>query len=162
MENQDKIYVDWIDKVKILQKAAVRNKGGAILALKRTGDQNRPRPNCWDLAGGRVEPSDIEKWKEKSGRGDDNDILVNALRREIKEETNLDVSNIRIIHSASGYSEKKGVFIVAIGYACEAVNESELKLSCEHCDSCWVPKDEFLNLEIGDDGGLIGRILRKI
>ena len=154
--------MDWIDRVKVLQKAAVFNKDGLVLALKRTDDANRPNPGCWDLVGGRVEAADIVKWKTKSGRGDGNDILANALRREIKEEANLEVGNIRAIHVASAYSEKKEMFIVAIGYVCEAVDESNIKLSAEHCGLRWVFKDEFTNLEIGDDGGLIASILQKI
>jgi 8-oxo-dGTP diphosphatase len=164
MARQDKKenYIDWIEKVKILQKAMVKNNEGRILALKRTDDAKRPNPGCWDLPGGRVEASDIVKWKAKSGRGDDNDILVKALRREIKEETNLEVGNIRAIHSASGFSEKKSVFIVAIGYVCDAVDKDALELSSEHVDFCWVAKDEFLKLDIGDDGGLLEAILSKI
>jgi 8-oxo-dGTP diphosphatase len=163
MEKQDKeeIYIDWIKKVKILQKAVVKNNESRILALKRTDDAKRPNPGCWDLPGGWVEASDIAKWKAKFGRGDDNDILVNALRREIKEETGLEVGNIRATHSASAFSDTKSVFIVAIGYFCNALNEGELKLSNEHCEYHWVAKDEFLKLEIGDDNGLIGSILQK-
>lgn len=161
ISDESKIYVDWVERVKILQKAAIVNKGGKILALRRGNDQKRPNPGCWDLCGGRVEKSDIEKWKEKSGRGDDNDILTNALRREIKEETNLEVENIRVIHAASAFSDKKNSLIVAIGYYCQAANESELKLSGEHVEYRWVAKDDFLKLEIGDDGGLLALILEK-
>ena len=158
----DGIYKDWIDKVKILQKTVVKNKAGKILALKRDGNSKRLNPNCWDLAGGRVEEKDIEKWKLKSGQGDKNDILINALRREIKEEANLDVADLRVIHCASGFSEKKKTFIVAIGYVCDALNENGFKLSSEHCEYKWVSKDEFLRLDIGNDNGLISSILEKI
>lgn len=40
--NNNEIYVDWIDRVKVLQKAVVKNKSGQILALKRTNDVRRP------------------------------------------------------------------------------------------------------------------------
>jgi 8-oxo-dGTP pyrophosphatase MutT (NUDIX family) len=155
------VYVDWIEKVRILQKAVIKNKSGLILALKRASDQNRPRPNCWDLVGGSVEVEDIKKWKEKSGRGDNNDILINALRREIKEETNLETGNIQVIRAASGFNEQKKIFVVAIGYACAAANESELALSPEHVEFKWVEKSDFLKLEIGTDGGLIQSILKQ-
>jgi 8-oxo-dGTP pyrophosphatase MutT (NUDIX family) len=155
------IYVDWIDKVKILQKAVIKNKSGLILALKRTNDPNRPRPNCWDFPGGSLEQEDIEKWKKQSGRGDNDDILINSLRREIKEETNLEAVNIRIIHAASGFNEEKKLFTMAIGYACDAINENDLELSLEHAASKWIAKSDFLNLEIGNDGGLIRSILER-
>ena len=162
MKNQDKIYVDWIDRVKVLQKAVIFNENGRILALKRADDKNRPHPGCWDLAGGRVESSDIEKWKNKSGKGDDNDILINALRREIKEETGLEVKNICAIHAASAYSESKGMFIMAIGYSCKAADESRLKLSAEHTEFRWAAKEEFMKLEIGDASGFIESFLDKL
>jgi len=158
----DKInYIDWIDKVKILQKAVIKNKEDKILALKRVGAQNWPRPNCWDLVGGRVEDSDIEQWKAKSGKGDENDILINALKREIKEETSLVVQNIRVIHATSGFNDSKKLFVVAIGYLCEVSDEDAVKLSAEHTEYKWVAKNEFMGLEIGDDGGLIYSILGK-
>jgi len=162
MGNQDKIYVDWIGRVKVLQKAVIFNENGRILALKKTDDPVRPNPGCWDLAGGRVESSDIVKWKNKSGKGDDNDILINALRREIKEETGLEVKNICAIHAASAYSESKEMLIVAIGYSCKAADERRLKLSAEHTEFRWAAKEEFMRLEIGNDDRFIESFLDKL
>lgn len=161
MENGNKIYVDWIDKVKVLQKAVIKNKSGLILALKRSDDARRPLPGCWDLPGGRVEANDIKRWKEKSGHSDNSDILVNALRREIKEESNLEISEIKTIYAGSQFSQARGIFVVAISYVCDALNEDKIKLSDEHCQYRWVDKDNFLNLEIGDDSGLIKSILKN-
>lgn len=155
------VYVDWIEKVKVLQKAVIVNDCGLILALKRPADCPRPRPGCWDLPGGSVGQKDIDSWKINSGKGDNNDILIRALRREIKEETALDVKNICVIHSASGFNEAKQTFIIALGYACRAKKEKNIKLSFEHSESGWVTKKDFLNLEIGNDDGLIGSILEK-
>lgn len=155
------VYVDWLEKVKILQKAVIKNNEGLILALKRTSDRNRPRPNCWDLVGGRVEVGDIEKWGTKSGKGDNDDILINALRREITEETNLDVVNVHFSRVASGFDGKRKIFTVAIGYTCDSTNEDELELSPEHCEYKWTTQNKFLNLEIGDDGGLIESIIKS-
>ena len=87
--------------------------------------------------------------------------MIEALRREIKEETALDVKNICVIHSASGFNEAKQTFIIALGYACRAKKEKNIKLSFEHSESGWVTKKDFLNLEIGNDDGLIGSILEK-
>ena len=88
MGNQDKIYVDWIGRVKVLQKAVIFNENGRILALKRADNKNRPHPGCWDLAGGRLESSDTVKWKNKSGKGDDSDILINKSPRAIQMKNN--------------------------------------------------------------------------
>lgn len=162
MKNQEKIYIDWMDRVKILQKAVIFNNSDQILALKRNNDPKRPNPGCWDLPGGRIGVDDIQKWKTKSGKGDDNDILINALRREIKEETDLEVENMRLIHCASQFSETKRCFIVMIGYACMALDKNEIKLSDEHCQYQWIDKKQFLNLEIGSGGKIIESFLDKL
>jgi 8-oxo-dGTP pyrophosphatase MutT (NUDIX family) len=155
------VYVDWIEKVKVLQKAAIVNDHGLILALKRSADCPRPQPGCWDLPGGSVDQKDIDSWKINSGKGNDDDILIRALRREIKEETALDIENICVIHSASSFNETKQTLIVALGYACRAKKENNVKLSSEHSEFKWMAKKDFPDLEIGNDGGLIGSILEK-
>lgn len=156
------VWVDWIEKVKVLQKAVIKNEDGLFLALKRPA--NTPvRPDCWDLPGGSVEVEQITKWKEKSGKGDRDDILVNSIQEEISQETQLSVSEIKAIHSASGFNTSKGVFIVAIGYSCKvAPNSEQLTLSDEHSEYKWVSLDELKTLHFGDDGGLILLIIEKI
>ena len=88
-----------------------------------------------------------------------NNILVQALEREVKEEAGLAISNVKTIHSSSGFNQSKGVFIVAIGFRCTVAGDQEIKLSPEHTEYKWVTKEEFLALDIGDDGGLIKSIL---
>ena len=51
---------------------------------------------------------------------------------------------------------------MAIGYSCKAADESRLKLSAEHTESCWAAKEEFMKLEIGNDGGFIRSFLSKL
>ena len=154
------IWVDWIEKVKVLQKAVVMRSDGKILALKRPND-NHTRPACWDLPGGSIDAKDIKLWKEKSGRGDKNDILVKAIKREIFEEAGLKVLKTKAVHAASGLNEKKGVFIVGIGYFC-TVKDDEIRLSPEHAKYKWVAKQEFVSFDVGDDGGFINAILNHI
>ena len=97
----DGIWVDWIEKVKVLQKAVVVRSDGKILALKRPEDEYT-RPGCWDLLGGSIDLEDIERWKENSGRGDKDDILVKAIEREVLEEAGLEVLKTKAVHTASG------------------------------------------------------------
>src|SRR5258708_3888954 len=136
------VWVDWIDKVKILQKALLVRSDGRILALKRV-ESAHIRPECWDLPGGALEPEQIAVWKDGSGKGDSNDILVQSISAEIAEETGLLPARISAIHSASGFDDKKGVFIVAIGYICEVPDTAKLQLSSEHSEHKWVTPDEF-------------------
>src|SRR3989344_1263045 len=153
------IWVDWIEKVKVLQKAVVVNPDGKLLALKRCISEHDGRSGCWDLCGGSVDIEDVQAWKSHSGRGDKDDILVKAIAREVAEETGLAVIASETIHSASGFNDKKGIFIVAIGFRCTVAGDQEIKLSPEHTEYKWVTKEEFLALDIGDDGALIKSIL---
>ena len=157
------IWVDWIDKVKVLQKAVLRNKEGSLLAVRRSKDQYS-RAGKWDLVGGSLDPEDIQVWKDGSGKGDDQDILVKSIRREIREETGLSVlaGSMRVVHVASGYNEKKGVLILAIGYVCQVEPDQSVKLSEEHSEYCWISLQGFEKLDVGDDGGLIMSILKKV
>ena len=145
------VWVDWIEKVKVLQKAVVVNPDGKLLALKRSVSDHDSRSGCWDLCGGSVDAEDVVMYK--------NNILVQALEREVKEEAGLAISNVKTIHSSSGFNQSKGVFIVAIGFRCMVAGNEEVKLSSEHTEYRWVTKEEFLALDIGDDGGLIKSIL---
>ncbi|MDO8622853.1 MAG: NUDIX domain-containing protein [archaeon] len=154
------VWVDWIDKVKILQKAVIQNNEGKLLALLRP-EKEYIRPNCWDLCGGSVDFEDVERWKSKSGKGDKDDILIKGIKREALEETGLKVKTLEVIHVSSGYNNKKGVYIVAIGYLCKVDGNYAVKLSKEHVDYKWVTKQEFLRLNVGDDGGLIKSIIKK-
>lgn len=153
-------WVDWTDKVKVLQKAVVVNSGGNLLALRRA-DGSHSRPACWDLPGGTVEPEQIAEWKVASGKGDSNDILVKSILQEIFEETSLAPTEVSTIHSASGFDDRKGVFIIVIGYACKGFDTDKLKLSDEHSEYRWVTSDEFAQLDVGNDGGLIKSILER-
>ena len=156
------IWVDWIEKVKVLQKAVVVNPDGNFLALKRCISKHDGRSGCWDLCGGSVDIEDVQAWKSNSGGGDKDDILVKAIAREVAEETGLSVLDSKTIHSASGFNDKKGVFTVAIGFRCTVAGDQNVKLSPEHTEYKWVTKDEFLTLDLGDDNGLIKSILAAI
>lgn len=157
------VWVDWIEKVKILQKVAIQNDEGLLLAVRRS-DSEHTRAGKWDLVGGSLDIEDIENGKNGSGKGDDQDILVKALKREISEETQLTTKegSVRAVHTASGYNDQKMIFILAIGYIAEIDSDQVVKVSKEHSEYKWVTLEEFKNLDIGDDGGLTLSILEKI
>lgn len=156
------VWVDWIQKVKVLQKAVVKRNDGMFLVLKRPMNA-KSRAGCWDLPGGSVEEEQILKWKEKSGKGDKDDILVKSIEEEIKQETGLEVFETKAIHSASGFDDSKGIFIVAIGYLSNLVDiNSKISLSEEHSEFKWLLMDQLRDLDFGDDGGFIKSIIERL
>ena len=92
--------------------------------------------NLWGIPGGKI------KWGEAS---------VDALRREIKEETNLDISEIKFIlaqdciHSREFY---RHAHFVLLNYTCRCAGEQEVKLNDEAREFRWVKMAEALEMAI--------------
>ncbi len=69
-----------------------------------------------------------------------------SLRKEIKEESNLEVEKIIPIQVTTNYDKEKEIYYLFIGFYCKAIN-SEVKISEEHSEYRWVTKDEFISLK---------------
>lgn len=111
----------------VTQKAVVFRKDGKFLTILR-GKTAPSHPEAWDLPGGALD------------YGED---PVAGITREIKEETGLDVKNLKPF-DVFGDTNVIG-FWVTIAYTCEVVSD-EVVLSYEHDEFRWVTKDEFLKL----------------
>jgi len=86
---------------------------GALLFLKRN---NQPAKGEWWFPGGRI-------WEGES--------LEEALRREVKEETGLDVSSYKLINVYSRVFPER--HDVAIAYLCNC-KKGKVKLNSEHSE----------------------------
>ena len=123
MRNEDK-------KIGVSQKAVIFGPDGKILAIRRS-DTHPLRPKGWDIPGGDLEFGEDAK---------------EGMRREIREETGLEVNDLKVIDALS-WSNERGEFWVTIYYAAKA-NTDRVKLSWEHDDFRWVTLDEFQQLDI--------------
>jgi len=107
------------------------NAAGHVLMLR-----THKWSNLWGIPGGKI------KWGEPS---------VDALRREIKEETNLEIDNIRFvlvqdcIHSKEFYRD---AHFVLLNYTCQCSGEAEVKLNDEAREFRWVTPEEALQLPV--------------
>jgi ADP-ribose pyrophosphatase YjhB (NUDIX family) len=92
--------------------------------------------NLWGIPGGKI------KWGEPS---------EDALRREIREETNLEVRNIEFvlvqdcIHSKEFYRD---AHFILLNYTCDCIGEPHVRLNDEAREFQWVAMDAALNMPI--------------
>ncbi len=120
-----------LKNIGVTQKAVVWRRDGKFLAMRRS--KTAPtHPLAWDLPGGELEYGEAP---------------VAGIAREIKEETGLEVKDLRPF-DVFGH-ENLGGFWVTIAYTCNALTDTVV-LSYEHVDFQWVTKEKFLKLESTD------------
>ncbi len=101
--------------------ALIFNDAGEVLMIR-----THKWSNLWGIPGGKV------KWGEPSEE---------ALRREVKEETNLDIADIRFvlvqdcIHSKEFYRD---AHFVLLNYTCRCAGATDVKLNDEAREFRWV------------------------
>ena len=107
-------------------RATIYNtKTNKVLLLKRN-DGN----NVWEIPGGKRE---------------NNEDIVDALRREVQEETGLIINEYKLVY-VSPIFENHPVLkpFLNIGYLC-FVDNSDVIISNEHVDYKWVSVEELVN-----------------
>jgi 8-oxo-dGTP diphosphatase len=110
-------------------RGIIRNSEGEILIVKRHA-KSRTDPEMWELPGGKVEKGEH---------------FADALVREIKEETNLDV-NVGDFCEAiqNDYPHKRTVQLMMY---LDDINGS-VEISDEHTQFKWASMDEIINLKL--------------
>jgi len=154
---EKKEYIDWI-AVKVLQKVVVVDEKDNMLAIRREKGGFGGRLGMWDLPGGSMNSDDLEESTGKPHK--------EAIIREVEEETGLGVNEASVVHVDSDIKKTKSagnVLIIAIGYRCRVKGvKPSVTLSKEHIESKWVPKNEFLQLDFGDDGGFHLAVVKQV
>ncbi len=110
-------------------RGIIKNDSGEILIVKRH-PKSKTDPEMWELPGGKVE------------RGE---FFADALVREIKEETNLDVEIGDFCEAVQNdYSHKRTVQLMM--YLVDV--KGEVKISDEHTEFMWASIEKIKTLEI--------------
>lgn len=125
--------------------ALIFNRAGDVLMLR-----THKWSNLWGIPGGKT------KYGETS---------LDALRREVKEETNLDITDIRFalvqdcIHSKEFYRE---AHFVLLNYTCVCTASADVKLNDEANDFRWVRPELALKMDLNTPTRiLIEAVLRQ-
>ena len=111
--------------------ALIYDSSGQVLMIR-----THKWSNLWGIPGGKI------KWGESS---------TDALRREIKEETNLDIDDIEFvlaqdcIHSKEFYRD---AHFVLLNYTCHCVGDPLVKLNDEAREFRWVTFEQALEMPI--------------
>lgn len=117
-----------MQKIKLSVCGVIIHKG-RFLIVKRS-DADDFLPNCWEFAGGSVEPSET---------------IDAALIREINEEIGLDISNYKkeLIGISEEFMNKdKTERYLQLNYKIELQSEPKITLSSEHVAYDWVAQDD--------------------
>gem|GEM_PF-208038 len=104
-------------------------KGDKILILKRSSKSSF-QPNRWELPGGKL---------------DHGEELKEALAREVKEETSIDIGVHGIIDTC--HFMKDHIWITVITHLCDH-KEGEVELSPEHDEYRWVHPDDYTGYDL--------------
>lgn len=112
-------------------KILLKNKDGKYLVMLRSAIKYPDAGAHWEMPGGRIEPGTM---------------LIENLRREVKEKTTLELlGEPRLIYAQDIICESKNRHIVRLTYIGEA--SGEVILSDEHTDFKWLSIEEIKKLE---------------
>ena len=113
----------------VATKALITNNQNQVLIIRESKDPERFQQGKYGLPGGRL---------------DFNEHPYDGLKREVKEETGLEINigNLLDFHTWSPIVQDKHMHIVALFFHCLPLSE-EVKLSHEHDHFAWLSKEEF-------------------
>lgn len=110
--------------------AFIINKDNQLLIVKKS-PYERIDPELWVVPGGKIKP------KEK---------LINGLKREIKEEVNLDIVSYKWINE--NVFENHGFYFHAQHFLCKVKNIKEIKLEKSLTDYLFISKKDIKKYQI--------------
>ena len=110
-------------------KALIRNAAGQYLMLQRSA-ASKANAGKWDFPGGKV---------------DTGETLDQALLREVREETGLAISVLRVVGAAESVLPTRKVAYVLFE---ASTDENAVRLSEEHSAFRWLTRDQLVILDV--------------
>lgn len=119
-------------------------KDGKYLITKRS-PYEKAFPNSWTVPGGKLEVNDY-KDKPKDTNSHWYNILENLLKREIKEETGLDIKDIKYLTSLT-FIRPDNVPVIVISFFAD-YHSGEIKLCQDLTNYTWVTLEEAKDYDL--------------
>ena len=117
-----------IQKFYFIAKCVLINEDNKILILKRTDYKKNGTGDLWDFLGGSVDL--------------DEEVNV-AIKREAREEIQVELEEVIPFHIDSGAEEHNSQYVFVIFYSKNYNSKNGIKLSNEHCEYKWISVDEI-------------------
>lgn len=128
--------------------------GDMVVVGKKAKGQS-PYPDVWHTPGGGIENTDLAK--ELYEKGDfDNEYFHTELQREIREELNIEITNIRNIVPGARTTPRQGdaqnksgeqTHYYFLEYFCDYVG-GELEPGDDLAEVRWVHKEDLTNIQL--------------
>ena len=118
-------------KLQVGVKIFLKNKDGKYLLVKRSPEKYKNVKGDWDIVGGRIETGST---------------LIENLKREIKEETGLELKSEPVLLCAQDIFYGGEKHVVRLSYKGETDGEPVLDTN-ENIDYRWLSFDELKNQE---------------
>jgi ADP-ribose pyrophosphatase YjhB (NUDIX family) len=112
-------------------KAFLKNKEGKYLLVKRNMEKYKGAKGAWDIVGGRIDPGSP---------------LIENLKREVKEETQLEIIGEPVLICAQDIMPNAERHIVRLTYVANTKGEPKLDTS-ENLEYKWLMVDEIKKQE---------------
>ncbi|TRZ50288.1 NUDIX domain-containing protein [bacterium] len=125
-------------------KALLKNQEGKYLLLRRSSEKYPEVGAKWDIVGGRINPGSS---------------LLENLKREIKEETALDLIEGPKLVAAQDILKIPGRHVVRLTYT--AGIDGEPKLDGDHTEYHWFAMDEMKKLAVTELDSYFKELLDK-
>ena len=135
------------DKSHYVVATGIVMKEGKYLITKRS-DNEKAFPGRWTVPGGRLENKDYKSKKPDTGAGQWYNICENLVKREVLEETGLEIKNIKYLTSLV-FERPDGIPVVVISLFADH-HKGDVKLSDELTDHKWVSLEEAKNYDLID------------
>ncbi len=149
------------DKIFFISVTGIVMKDGKFLITRRS-DKEKAFPGRWTVPGGKMERNDYTS-RMPNNAGLWYEVGEDVLRREVKEEVNLDINNVRYVTSIA-YERPDGHHCVIISYACDH-KEGDIKLCPALTEYAWVTLEEAKKYDliegIYDELVLVSKLLQR-